>query len=43
MVYGAHSALDFTWFIPGLTIPALLATGWLAGAGPLSGRRVARA
>jgi hypothetical protein len=38
VVYGAHSALDFTWFIPGLTIPALLAAGWLAGARPLSAR-----
>ena len=41
VVYGAHSALDFTWFIPGLTIPAVMAAGWLAGARPLSSRLAA--
>jgi tetratricopeptide (TPR) repeat protein len=35
VVYGVHSALDFSWFIPGLTVPALLCAGWLAGALPL--------
>ena len=42
VVYGAHSAVDFTWFIPGLTIPALMAAGWLAGAPPLAQRMAAR-
>jgi O-antigen ligase len=35
VVFGVHSALDWTWFIPGLTVPALLCAGWLAGRGPL--------
>jgi O-antigen ligase len=34
-VFGVHSAIDWTWFIPGLTVPALLCAGWLAGRGPL--------
>jgi len=38
IVYGVHSALDFSWFIPGLTAPALLCAGWLAGAVPLRER-----
>lgn len=38
VVYGIHSALDFTWFIPGLTVPALVCAGWLAGALPLRDR-----
>jgi tetratricopeptide (TPR) repeat protein len=35
IVFGVHSFVDWTWFIPGVTIPALLAGGWLAGRGPL--------
>jgi len=41
VVYGAHSMLDFTWFIPGLTVPALLAAGWMAGALPPQARLIA--
>jgi O-antigen ligase len=44
-VYGVHSAVDWTWFIPGLTVPALVCAGWLAGRGPLGaavGPRTAR-
>lgn len=41
VVYGVHSAVDFTWFIPGLTVPALLCAGWLAGALPLRARLLA--
>jgi hypothetical protein len=42
VVFGVHSLIDWTWFIPGTAIPALLCAGWLAGRGPLSspvGRR----
>jgi len=35
IVFGVHSFVDWTWFIPGLAIPALLIGGWLAGRGPL--------
>jgi hypothetical protein len=35
LVFGIHSTLDFTFYFPGLTIPALLCAGWLAGRGPL--------
>jgi hypothetical protein len=42
LAFGAHSAIDWTWFIPGVALPALFCAGWLAGRGPLSapvGRR----
>jgi len=35
IVFGLHSAIDWTWFIPGLAVPALVCAGWLAGRGPL--------
>ena len=35
IVFGVHSFVDWTWFIPGVAIPALLAGGWLAGRGVL--------
>ena len=41
VVFGVSSAVDLTWFIPGVAIPALMCAGWLAGRGPLS-RPVAR-
>jgi cytochrome c-type biogenesis protein CcmH/NrfG len=31
-----HSFVDWTWFVPGVALPALLAGGWLAGRGPAS-------
>lgn len=34
VVFGVHSFVDWTWFVPGVAIPALLAGGWLAGRGP---------
>jgi len=48
VIFGVHSAIDWTWFIPGLAVPALLCAGWLAGRGPLAepvgrARRVAGA
>jgi Flp pilus assembly protein TadD len=36
IAFGVHSAIDWTWFFPGVTIPALACAGWLAGRGPLS-------
>jgi hypothetical protein len=42
VIFGVSSLIDWTWFIPGVTVPALLCAGWLAGRGPLSapvGRR----
>jgi O-Antigen ligase len=38
VTYGVHSLVDWTWFIPGTTVPALACAGWLAGRGPLSAR-----
>lgn len=35
VVFGVHSFLDFTWFVPGLAMIALLCAGWVAGRGPL--------
>ncbi len=35
VAFGVQSALDWTWYIPGVTIPALVCAGWLAGRGPL--------
>jgi hypothetical protein len=34
VVYGVHSFVDWTWFIPGCTVVALLCAGWVAGRGP---------
>ena len=44
IAFGIHSTVDWTWFFPGVAIPALACAGWLAGRGPLSepvGRRSA--
>jgi hypothetical protein len=37
LVFGLHSLVDWTWFIPGTAVLALVCAGWLAGRGPLSG------
>jgi tetratricopeptide (TPR) repeat protein len=34
--FGADSSIDWIWFIPGITIPALACAGWLTGRGPLN-------
>ncbi|MGZ4198378.1 MAG: O-antigen ligase family protein [Solirubrobacteraceae bacterium] len=36
IAFGIHSAIDWTWFFPGVVIPALACAGWLAGRGPLA-------
>lgn len=33
--FGVQSALDWTWYFPGVALPALVCAGWLAGRGPL--------
>jgi O-antigen ligase len=35
VVFGLHSLIDWTWYIPGDAVVALLCAGWLAGRGPL--------
>ncbi len=45
VIFGVSSLIDWTWFIPGVAVPALACAGWLAGRGPLSapvGRAEAR-
>jgi len=39
VVFGAHSLIDWTWYVPGDACVALLCAGWLAGRGPLSPER----
>jgi hypothetical protein len=36
VVFGIHSLVDWTWYVPGNAAVALLCAGWLAGRGPLS-------
>ena len=35
VVIGVQSAMDWTWFVPGITVMALIAAGFVAGRGPL--------
>ena len=35
VTFGVSSLIDWVWFIPGVTVPALICAGWLAGRGPL--------
>jgi O-Antigen ligase len=35
VVFGVHSLVDWTWYVPGTACVALLCAGWLAGRGPL--------
>jgi cytochrome c-type biogenesis protein CcmH/NrfG len=37
-VFGVHSALDWTWFVPAVAITGLFSAGWVAGRGPLEAR-----
>ena len=39
VVFGVHSLVDWTWYVPGDACVALLCAGWLAGRGPLSASR----
>ncbi len=38
LAFGLQSAIDWTWYFPGVAVPALLCAGWLSGRGPLAGR-----
>jgi len=38
LVFGVHSFVDWTWFVPANAAVALLAAGWVAGRGPIRGR-----
>ncbi len=35
VVFGVHSLIDWTWYVPGNALVALICAGWLAGRGPL--------
>jgi hypothetical protein len=35
VIFGVHSFVDWTWFVPGTAVMALVCAGWLAGRGPL--------
>ena len=35
VIFGVSSLIDWTWFVPGVAIPALVCAGWVAGRGPL--------
>jgi tetratricopeptide (TPR) repeat protein len=35
IAFGVHSAVDWTWFIPGTAVAGLLCAAWVAGRGPL--------
>ncbi len=37
VVFGVQSAIDWTWFVPGVTVVALAAAGFVAGRGALRG------
>jgi tetratricopeptide (TPR) repeat protein len=41
-VFGVHSLIDWTWFVPANAAVALLAAGWVAGRGPLGHEPAAR-
>jgi O-antigen ligase len=43
IVFGVHSFVDWTWFVPANAAVALLAAGWVAGRGPLGSDREAAA
>jgi hypothetical protein len=43
LVFALHSAIDWTWFVPGPTVMALAAAGFVAGRSALGSRRVAQA
>lgn len=43
LVFATHSLVDWTWFVPGNAVVALIAAGWVAGRGPLHARAAALA
>jgi hypothetical protein len=43
LAFGIQSTIDWTWYVPAVAVPALLAAGWLAGRGPVDQAIGARA
>ncbi len=43
VVFGVHSAVDWTWFVPGNALAGLIAAGWVAARPPLRERLTAEA
>jgi Flp pilus assembly protein TadD len=41
VIFGVHSAIDWTWFVPANAATALLCAGWVLGRGPLRARLAA--
>jgi predicted Zn-dependent protease len=41
IAFGVHSFVDWTWFVPGTAVLALVCAGFVAGRGPLFGEPVA--
>ena len=41
VVFGVHSTIDWTWFVPGNVVPALLCAGWVASRATLRERLAA--
>ncbi len=41
LIFGVHSFVDWTWFIPANAVLGLLCAGWVAGRGPLRTRLTA--
>jgi O-antigen ligase len=38
IVFGVHSTIDWTWFVPAVAMTGLFAAGWVAGRGPIEAR-----
>jgi hypothetical protein len=36
LVFGLHSAIDWTWFVPGCAVMGIFAAGFVAGRGPVT-------
>ena len=43
IAFGVHSAVDWTWFVPGTALVGLLCAAWVAGRGPFDEPPAARA
>ncbi len=41
IVFGVHSTIDWTWFVPAVAMTGLFAAGWVAGRGPIEATAVA--
>jgi hypothetical protein len=36
VVFGVHSAIDWTWFVPAVAVTGILCAGWVAGRGAIA-------